>query len=178
MHKLTTRIRPLLVCLVLAAVAANCAKGSPTEPTATPPSGPPVTTFAFTSDPASLVGRGQSPSYTIHNASFQWFEMVSQRVQVIVQAKGAADWSWRFNIESRRGQKLVPGTYQIGPDLFFELVGGGNSCGAASGTLTIEDILVDGMLMRFRANYSVSCNNTPPVNGVVVINFVPGVGLT
>jgi hypothetical protein len=170
--------RSCITALVLAAIAAGCSK-SPTAPSSssTSPTSTPQTTFSFTSDPASLVGRGESPSYTPASAAFQWSSPDASTVSVIVQAHGEADWSWRFLVRAR-GQALAPGTYRVGSDISFELSGRGGSCGLSSGTVAIEDIERGaGFLARFRARFSVSCNNTPPINGLVVIHFVAGEGL-
>jgi hypothetical protein len=168
-----TTYRVCIAAVLLGSVVAACGK-SPTEPSATIT---PLTktTFSFTSEPASLVGRGESPTYTLDNASFQT-SAPTGRVSITVLERGEPDWTWRFVIESRRGQALVAGVYEIGRDIFFELSGRGRSCGLSSGTVTINEIDATGFLQQFHARFSVSCNSTPAVNGLVVINWVPGIG--
>ena len=166
------------IVMILVLTGACSKKDSPTAPTA--PDGP-VTTFAFVSDPASRVGRGESPAYTRANATFQ-VGTDSNYVSVGVVPQGASEVLWRFIFHPPRGQKLVAGTFPlagVGSNAGhgFEFSGGGNRCSGGSGTVTIEQILnAGGLVERLDANFSISCDGTPAVNGRIVLNWVPGAG--
>jgi hypothetical protein len=172
----------LITLFVLAVAAAACSKASATAPTARPtPSASNPTTFSFTSDPASRVGRGQSPTYTVENATFQ-VATDSQFIMVSVLPIGTTDWLWRFRLDPPRGQKLVAGTFPVArpaqaSGIGFEFAGAGNACGTGSGTVAIEAIDNSGGLVdHLRMNFSVMCDGTPAVNGRIVLNWVAGVG--
>jgi hypothetical protein len=174
---------PIIVSLTLLCVISGaCSKDSPTEPTppAMVPSASNPTTFSFTSDPASRVGRGQSPTFTVANASFQ-VGTDSQFIMVSVLPTGATAPVWKFRLDPPRGEKLVAGTFPIRrpqtTGLGFEFSGEGNECGTGSGTAVIEAVNNSGGLVdHLRVNFSVSCDGTPTVNGRIVLNWVAGIG--
>jgi hypothetical protein len=137
------------------------------------------TTFSFTSNPASRVGRGQSPAFTVQNAGFHvlWD---SRMIGIDILPTGATTWVWRFRIQPPAGQaKLTTGTFPIGTGQnghAVEFAGEGNQCGTPSGTVTIEAISTPGFVEHFRLSYSIQCDGTPAVNGRIVLNWVAGVG--
>jgi hypothetical protein len=168
------------IVMVLLLTGACAKKDSPTAPTAPVADSGPATTFAFVSDPASRVGRGESPTYTRANATFQ-VGTDSQFVSVGVVPQGAGEVLWRFTFHPPRNQKLAAGTFPllgVGSNTGhgFEFSGRGNQCSSGSGTLTIEDILNTGLVERLAANFSISCDGTPAVNGRIVLNWVAGAG--
>lgn len=137
--------------------------------------------FAFTSDPASWVGRGQSPTFTSRNASFQvGWDSIKVNVGVVPQGETAP--TWRFAINPPSGQRLGPGTFNLAARAStigvhgFEFSGGGNDCVSGSGTASIEDFSAPGFVERLRMSFTVQCSNTPAVNGRLVLEWVPGVG--
>ena len=169
----------MVMVLLLAGACAK--KDSPTAPTAPTADSGPATTFAFVSDPASRVGRGESPTYTRQNATFQ-VGTDSRFVSVGVLPQGATEVMWRFVLHPPRDQTLAAGTFPVagvGPTIGhgFEFSGGGNRCLTGSGTLTIEEIRNSGGLVeRLHANFSISCDGTPAVSGRIVLNWVAGAG--
>jgi hypothetical protein len=163
---------------ILLSLTVACAKEN--FPTAPGPNSGPATTFAFVSHPASRVGRGESPTYTSQNATFQ-VGTDSHFVSVGVVPQGATEAKWRFVLHPPRGQKLAVGTFPVkgvGPNTGhgFEFSGGGNRCSTGSGRLTIEEILNVGIIERLDASFSISCDDTPAVNGRIVLHFVAGAG--
>jgi len=164
--------------LIVLLLAGACTKQeSPTSPT--PPTSAAVspTTVAFTSDPSSSVGRGESPTYTVENATFQ-VGTDSRFISVAVLPRGATDVLWRFVLHPPTGQVLAPGTFSINNNAghAFEFSSRGDRCGGA-GTMTIEDLHNTGGLVDvLRVNFSLSCGGTVPVNGRIVLNWVPGTG--
>jgi hypothetical protein len=173
------RSLPGIVMVVL--LASACTKDdSPTAPTPPTPAADSPTTVAFVSAPASPVGRGESPPYTVRNATFQ-VGTDSRFVSVAVLPLGATDAAWRFVVQPPAGQVLAPGTFPIagsGPSSTghgLEFSGGGNRCGGP-GTLTIEDVRnAGGLVERLRVNFSLSCGGAA-VDGRIVLNWVAGVG--
>ena len=176
----TMRWPGIVIVLLL---TGGCSKEeSPTAPTAPIVVSGPPTQFAFVSDPASRVGRGESPTFTRANATFQ-VGTDSQFVNVGVVPQGATSVQWQFTMHPPRGQKLVSGTFPltgVGPSSGsghgFEFSGGGNRCSSGSGTMTIDQILNVGLVDRLDVSFSVSCDGTPAVNGRIVLNWVTGAG--
>ena len=174
----TMRLPAIVIVLLLTGACAK--EESPTAPTPPVVSGP-ATSFAFVSDPASRVGRGESPTYTRGNATFQ-VGTDSRFISVGVVPQGATAVQWSFTFHPPRNQILAIGTFPlaaVGSNTGhgFDFSGGGNRCVTGSGTVTIEQIFNSGGLVEhLEASFSVSCDGTPAVNGRIVLNWVTGAG--
>ena len=172
------RVLPGVITILL--VVAGCSKSeSPTEPTPPVVVSGPATSFSFVSDPSSRVGRGESPTITMANATFQ-IGTDSHFLSVGVVPRTATSVQWNFTFHPPRGQKLVAGTFPltgVGPSTgtghHFDFSGQGNRCSTGSGTVTIEQV---SGTEHLQANFTVACDGTPPVNGRIVLNWVAGAG--
>ena len=164
---------PGIVMVVL--LTGACSKGdSPTGPTPPTPAAESPTTVAFVSETANPVGRGESPTYTVGNATFQ-VGTDSRFISVAVLPLGANDARWRFVLRPPSGQGLARGTFPIGgTGHALEFSGSGTGC-TGTGTLTIEEIRNTGFVELLRATFSMSCGGGR-VDGRIVLNWVAGVG--
>jgi hypothetical protein len=173
MYKKTATIRPLLVCLAIAAVGSlSCSKDTPTSPTAT---GSSTTMLSVTSEPVSMLGQGRS--YNLQNATFRALSMRSGgAMDITVRPTDPADKSgpWTLLLGSPFGRGFAPGTYSTTP---FETDGGwglnllnGNvDCYSGMGTVTIHEIVItQDVVQRFRASFSMRCTGSGTLRGEVV----------
>ena len=161
----------LMVVLLTGACSKNDTPTAPTPPT---PAAESPTTVAFVSNSASPVGRGESPTYTVRNATFQ-VGTDSRFISVAVLPLGATDAQWRFVVRPPSGQVLAPGTFPIGGSGHgLEFSGSGTGCNG-TGTLTIEDVRNTGLVESLRVTFSMSCGGGR-VDGRIVLNWVAGVG--
>jgi hypothetical protein len=162
--------------LTVVLLTGACSKyDGPTAPTPPTEAAESPTTVAFVSDSANPVGRGESPTYTVGNATFQ-VGTDSRFISVAVLPLGATDAQWRFVLRPPSGQVLAPGTFPIGGSTGhgLEFSGSGTGC-HGTGTLTIENVRNVGLVESLRVTFSMSCGGGR-VDGRIVLNWVAGVG--
>lgn len=171
------RSLPTLVTVLLFIGA--CSNGdTPTSPT---PAVSNPTTFQFSSVSGSRVGQGESPTYTVENATFQ-VGTDSYFVSVGVVPLGETAPRYTFVLAPPSGgQRIATGTYPLGkrgqtPGYGFEFSGRGTSCLTGNGTVTIEEFQYAGLVEKLRFTFSVECDSTPAVTGRIVLNWVAGSG--
>jgi hypothetical protein len=176
----------IVVVILTALLSAACGNGptEPTPPSSSNPTTPPIATstttrLSFTSDPASLVGQGESRTYTLQNATFiPIIGHVGRYLSVVVQPKDPANESlnWGAVILAPFGTVLAPGTYSATPggsfdNWMFDFFGGGRSCGSGTtSTLRISEVAVTGdQLQRLRASFIMYCGGSATVRGELVV---------
>lgn len=179
------RTRSLAALAFGAATLATLARcDAPTSPA------PPATMLAFTSDPADLVGQGQTHRYTFGDGT--WYakadaiasDAASSPSRVVVFFNSAAGESWSLRLRARPGQPLAVGTYDAAVEYFdqapttpgLEFSGNGRGCTALTGRFSISELAfgANGTVNRLHATFEQHCAETSPgLRGEVTIAADP-----
>ncbi len=153
-----------VTCLL---VASACGGGGGSAPAATPPIAttpppPPPTSIDLTSDTGDYIGAGQSYSYTQADAVIT---VTVSDAQVSIQVAGNESWSADFILPNTYTQFEV-GTYTnlARYPVHDPAVGGlswtgeGRGCNTLTGTLTVEEVVYEGMtLVGFDLQFEQYC---------------------
>jgi hypothetical protein len=167
-----SRIRAILVSVVLLTLLGAACSKNPTAPTETATTT--TTRMSFTSDPASFVGRART--YTLQNSTFRALSLRSGgAVEIEARPNDPGDRSgpWTFMMGSPFGRGLAPGTYTTNPfetdgGYGFRFFGGDSTCDSA-GSVTIHEIAITpSVVQRFRASFTIRCDGGATLRGDIV----------
>lgn len=131
---------------------------------------PMVAVVSYTSDPGSVVGRGQSATHTLSASEFTLtLDPTLSELRFFAAFSGSSRLS--FQLKAPSGQTLVPGLYERAERWPFQAAGrpgldagtDSNGCNRVTGRFLIsEAVYIGNLIQRFRARIEHHCEGASP----------------